>query len=152
MPADPQYEKIHPKTEGIQAYGCKNKPRIPTGSLTSTGEVYIFSDTCRHNESHNDPKCAGCQDVGQGKSYSDTLEILNSGLSRELLKFIIDTVEALHPNDRFDPEDPRVIELKSKDYIARVFTSKARYIGLSDKGFELYIKLRVSSLYQELKV
>ena len=83
MPADPQYEKIHPLTKDTEVYGCKNKPRIPTGELTSTGEVYVFSSSCRHNESHNDPKCVGCQDVGQGKSYSDSLEILNSGLAFE---------------------------------------------------------------------
>lgn len=151
MPADPQYEKIHPLTEDISAYGCKNKPRIPTGELTSTGEVYVFSSSCRHNESHNDPKCVGCQDVGQGKSYSDSLEILNSGLSKDILKYVVQTVEALYPNDTFDPEDPRTIELKNKGYIARVFTCKSYYTGLTDKGFELYVKLRTGPLYQELK-
>lgn len=151
MPADPQYEVVHSKTEDIQRYGCYNKPRLKSGDLTSTGEVYAFSSECRHNESHTDPKCSGCPYVGQGKSYSDSLEILNSGLSKEVLKYVVETVEALYPNDNFDPEDPRTIELKAKGYIARVFTNKSYYVGLTDKGFDLYVKLRTGSLYQELK-
>ena len=151
MPADPQYEVIHPKTENIKLNGCHSRPRLKTGDTMKDGSIFIFSDTCRHNESDKDPLCVGCPYVGEGKAYSDTLQILNSGLSKELMKFLLDTVEAFPPNDVFHIEDPRVIELKKKNLVARVFLNKNHYVGLSEQGFEFYIKLRTSPLYEEIK-